>query len=718
MSEKERSDRTIRSFSLIFLFYMILVVLCIVGFMAVEDYTFTKSNFEHESSLLQVQTEQNIIEAMRLKDTTWSIYDETLNNQMEKGLTSVLLEYNRSLGDPDAMDLNRIKNELGEQYDIYVIDESGVIVKTTFSPELGMDFKQVPYFFTYLTKIRQSEGFFPDRIVREKLGTGKFRKFAYLPTPDHKYILELGLTGTAFTELNKGLDDQNSIQNIVSVNPFVEKFVIYNSMGRRLDNNALPEQSVKGYVDEVLAIRKNLEIPDPQNAWTIRYIFVDLNDNKSGTDPSRIIELTYNTRSIQNELNNLLIFHVIIGIVAIGIGCVIAFFLTRYITRPIKKIVNDVNVIASGDLEHRIGQTEITEFVVLETSINTMVDSLKHALQEVKDSEILRRDVIDQLPVAVFMKSMKDGKYVLWNKASEELFNLKASEAIGRTDKELSSKEDATIIDHEDKEACLNQVFISNKKIVSKSLGPRTIHLIIVPIFDSTHSLQYILGVGEDITEESLKTKIDLLFSITRGDILDQLSVIVNYLEHAQLKTSAESMQTFFEKTLESVESIRNQIKFVRSLQDLRGPSPIWQSVKTLFENAVMLISAKNVDISMEIDDFEIYADSLLPRVFYNLLANSIKHGGNQLTKIRLYSHLTGESLTLVYEDNGAGIPVDEKEKIFEFGFGRGTGFGLFLIREILGYTGITITETGEPGKGAKFEIVVPEGEFRKVKSK
>jgi len=135
MSEKERSDRTIRSFSLIFLFYMILVVLCIVGFMAVEDYTFTKSNFEHESSLLQVQTEQNIIEAMRLKDTTWSIYDETLNNQMEKGLTSVLLEYNRSLGDPDAMDLNRIKNELGEQYDIYVIDESGVIVKTTFSPD-------------------------------------------------------------------------------------------------------------------------------------------------------------------------------------------------------------------------------------------------------------------------------------------------------------------------------------------------------------------------------------------------------------------------------------------------------------------------------------------------------------------------------------------------------------------------------------------------------
>ena len=211
--------------------------------------------------------------------------------------------------------------------------------------------------------------------------------------------------------------------------------------------------------------------------------------------------------------------------------------------------------------------------------------------------------------------------------------------------------------------------------------------------------------------------KIDLLFSITRGDILDQLSVIVNYLERAQLKTSAESMQAFFEKTLESIESIRNQIKFVRSLQDLRGPSPVWLSVKKSFLNAVSLVSPGKIDVSMELDDFEVYADSLLSRVFYNLLANSIQHGQTHLTKIRLYSRLSGENLILTYEDNGMGIPTDEKEKIFEFGYGRGTGFGLFLIRELLGYTGITITESGEPGKGAKFEIVVPKGKFRKAKS-
>jgi signal transduction histidine kinase len=286
---------------------------------------------------------------------------------------------------------------------------------------------------------------------------------------------------------------------------------------------------------------------------------------------------------------------------------------------------------------------------------------------------------------------------------------------IGRKDPELFSPEMISLIDKEDTDARLNQVSISNKKIVDKYRGQRIIHMIIVPIYDSENTLQHILGIGEDVTEETLSTKIDLLFSITRRDVLDQLSNIVNYLERAQLKTSREAMQTFFDKTLESIESIRNQMAFVRSLQDLGITSPAWQSVKKVFNEAVLLHPSSTIDIRVEMDDIELYADPLFPRVFYNLVANSIQHGDHQLTKIRLSTKKSGESLVIIYEDNGKGIPFDEKEKIFEFGFGTGTGFGLFLIRELLGFTGITITETGEPGKGAKFEILVPKGKFRKA---
>ena len=72
-----------------------------------------------------------------------------------------------------------------------------------------------------------------------------------------------------------------------------------------------------------------------------------------------------------------------------------------------------------------------------------------------------------------------------------------------------------------------------------------------------------------------------------------------------------------------------------------------------------------------------------------------------------------GESLILVYEDDSEGITTREKERIFEFGYHNENIVSLFLTRELLGFTGITITETGEPGRGMRFEIVVPKGRFR-----
>ena len=83
------------------------------------------------------------------------------------------------------------------------------------------------------------------------------------------------------------------------------------------------------------------------------------------------------------------------------------------------------------------------------------------------------------------------------------------------------------------------------------------------------------------------------------------------------------------------------------------------------------------------------------------------------MTEIRISLQQTGSSGLLIVENNGVGIPAADKEKIFERGYGKGTGWGLFLAREILAVTGMTITETGEPGKGVRFEITLPPGSFR-----
>ncbi len=704
------------SFSTFLLLYMILLVLCIVTFITINDYNRTKENFERESALFQLQTELNIREAMRLKDIAWNTYDEILNQKMKTGLEMVLSEYEHSGWNPDQMQLDDIREGLGEGYDIYIINQSGVIVRTTYASELGMNFSSVPYFFDYLTRIRNSEGFFPDRIVHEKLGSGQFRKFAYMPTPDHAYILELGLAEPAFEDLNIQLDDKQYIETIVSVNPYIQEFEVYNSMGRRIEDNSLPAEPVLQYLTTVIAARTDLDVPDPKNGTMTRFLFVDLKNDRYGSDLSRVVEITYNTRMIQHALDMLIISHAVIAIATICAGCILAFFLSRRLNQPILTIARDVDIIARGDLGHRISATRSKEFAVLEYSINLMVDSIKNALQKINDGERFQREMIDQLPVAVFFKRVTDGRYVFWNRTCEQLFGLPSREVIGKTDRELYPGEIADSIEAEDREIVANRTKLRNKIVSVSPVCGKVIHMVIVPIADSEGSVQYLLGVSEDVTQENINIKMDLLFSIARRDILDQLSVIMRSLERAQLISTRESVQMFFDRTTSSVEVMRNQIAFMRSLQELGILMPKWQRVDDSFRQAAGLLPTKTVDIRINTGDIEIYADPLLPRVFFTLIDNSLKHGGPKLAFIGLRAETRGDDLALVFEDNGMGIPEQDKESIFTFGFGKGEGFGLYLIREILTYTGITIREDGIPGKGARFEMLVPKGRFRTKK--
>ena len=703
-----------RSFSYSLLIVMVLLVICLVGLMTVYNYITLKNSFDQESTNLEIQSEQSIGAALRETDTTTTIMDEQLNQQMLKGFDVLFAEYNRSGHTPETMDLSRVKAGLGDGYDVYIINESGVIVYSSYSPEIGQDFRTVPYFYDYLTKIRQSGGFFPDRVVHEMLGTGKYRKYAYEPTPDHRYVMELGYSTPSFKDLNSKLDDEQNIAAIVAVNPYIDQFHIYDVTGHRTDNASLPDNLTETYIQQAIATRQTIEVSDPANHVTIRYLFIDLMNPRYGSDLSRIVELRYNTGRIQAALDRLVAIHLLFGGFAILLGCIVAYVLSRRLTRPIAEIAHDVDIIANGDFDHRIGTTRAREFIILEKGINTMVDSIKSATKTLKDEEIFQKDLINQMPVGIFLKKMDTGRYVFWNKASEEIFERATEEVIGKTDAELFSGPMTERIKKEDLDALASRVELKYTKVSTKSKGDRVIHMIIVPIPDSNKSTRYLLGIAEDVTDEAITLKRDLLFSITRSDILDQLAVIMTYLERAQLKTTRDEMEMFFSKTLGSVESIKNQIAYERALQDPRIISPSWQPVSQAFDNAIrMLPGRRSVDISCETGEIEVLADPLLPRIFFSLLSQSFRQDGPTLSKIRLFAHKQGDALALVYEDNGDGLPAAEKEKIFEFGYSSENVSSLFLARELLGFTGITITETGVPGKGLRFEILVPKGRFR-----
>jgi signal transduction histidine kinase len=154
-------------------------------------------------------------------------------------------------------------------------------------------------------------------------------------------------------------------------------------------------------------------------------------------------------------------------------------------------------------------------------------------------------------------------------------------------------------------------------------------------------------------------------------------------------------------------------IQFTSEYEKIGVNTPCWQEIRTLVDTAAKQLTFGKVEVKNVLPvGAEVFADPLFVKVFYNLMDNAVRYGG-KITTIRFSVDERDGDRVVVCKDDGDGVVAEEKEMIFERGFGKNTGMGLFLSREILAITGITIRETGEPGKGARFEMTVPKGAWR-----
>ena len=225
-------------------------------------------------------------------------------------------------------------------------------------------------------------------------------------------------------------------------------------------------------------------------------------------------------------------------------------------------------------------------------------------------------------------------------------------------------------------------------------------------------------GVLTDITdrkqaEDALRLahrKLRILSGITRHDILNQVMALEGFLALAGDLTSGPKQAGYLDQVGMAATTILRHSEFTRAYEELGLGQPAWFPVSDL----VGKIGDRRLPLRNDCGEVSLYADPMIEKVFSNLLDNTLRHGTGA-TRVHLSCEESEDDLRLIWEDDGCGIPADQKERIFERGVGKNTGFGLLLSREILAITGITITETGEPSRGARFEMAVPDGSWRRV---
>jgi len=208
--------------------------------------------------------------------------------------------------------------------------------------------------------------------------------------------------------------------------------------------------------------------------------------------------------------------------------------------------------------------------------------------------------------------------------------------------------------------------------------------------------------------------KLNLLSGITRHDIRNQLMALKTYIQLSEESVENPAQLAGYLKREELIaNTIEHQINFTSDYEDMGVKSPAWQNLELIVSRAASAHPMGEIRVETTCPGREIFADPLLEKVFFNLIDNALRYGGQKMTAILVSSQDAQNGLVISVKDDGEGISAENKKRLFERGFGHHTGLGLFLSREILSITGITITETGTPGQGARFEIVVPKGAYR-----
>ena len=184
----------------------------------------------------------------------------------------------------------------------------------------------------------------------------------------------------------------------------------------------------------------------------------------------------------------------------------------------------------------------------------------------------------------------------------------------------------------------------------------------------------------------------------------------MGYLSILEMRLPDSTLAEYFQKATSAAQRISAMIRFTSEYEEIGVKAPTWQDIHTLVDDMTKQVPLGKITVKNNLPTgTEIFADPLVVKVFYNLVDNAVQYGGKITTIWFSVEEHKGDHI-LICEDDGVGIPAEEKEKIFERGFGKNTGLGLALVREILDITEIKIIENGEAGKGARFEITVPQG--------
>jgi PAS domain S-box-containing protein len=551
--------------------------------------------------------------------------------------------------------------------------------------------------------------------------------------PPQLYTLHDSLLISGAEELSGIVETEDGLM-LVAVRPIRTSWGKGPAMGTLLFARAMDEGWIEELSDLTGVPIRITDIPDePLPAGEPSLSIVKEGDTITGStivsdifgEPVMVLSATQKRTIYQKGIlayqSGMIAILIFSGITALLFYLLVNHLFLRRITR-LNREVQDITSSTSTTASVRIdGEDEVAE---LATSINSMLEFMEKDQQVIRESEEKYRLIAENTADIIYICDM-NLNLTYTSPSVTKVKGFTVEEALAMPVEEritpASLKEIMALFAQEmEKEASgsadPDRIITFETEDYCRDGSTILVENSVRFLRDKEGERVSILGIGHDITdrkraEDALQltnAKLQLLSSITRHDILNKVMIAKGYLGLAEDLYGGAMQPEYLIEAQKATEAIQKQIEFTREYQQLGIRSPSWKTVSSLIES----IDDTKLPIACDCNRISIYADPMIERAFFNLYENTLRHAEGA-TQVQIRCEMTDSGLLITWEDDGPGIPDDEKEFIFERGYGKNTGFGLFLVREILDITGITIIEDGVAGEGARFTMLVPEGGYR-----
>ncbi|MCB1190117.1 MAG: methyl-accepting chemotaxis protein [Leptospiraceae bacterium] len=366
------------------LLYIIPTISVVLIILSIMEYINTSKILKKGYIDSQKQIETNLVNSINLADASFRMLESQIEILLEEKLKIFLLEYQKSGNNPSKMNLSVIQKKLGRDMDLFIINSESVIEFTTDLRANNLDFKKLGL-QSAMNKIRLGKEIVHGRI-KTNLVTGELGKWAYLPTPEERYILEIGYSSSQAGSIAQEIDPLHLAKNLKDITPLIQDISFFDMRGYNIGetDKKKPNRKIVALMDTIIQ-NKSLELPE-QNGFIKKYLFVDL-DKKSGVSKTgQIIELTYNMSFIRSELRYIAFKSFLIGFLSIFGISIIVFLLSSRIVRPINHFNQNLKNISQGDgdLTVEIKAAPIKELSEMAEGFNVFVRKIRQVITETK----------------------------------------------------------------------------------------------------------------------------------------------------------------------------------------------------------------------------------------------------------------------------------------------------------------------------------------------